>query len=67
MFTMIVSGSYCTMRRPVSQPLVSSWKKTMIAYADHQVRVAVSRVGRRLKRAELGDVHRHASGDRQQQ
>jgi hypothetical protein len=32
------------MRRPVSQPLVRSWKTTMMPYAAHQVAEVVSRV-----------------------
>jgi hypothetical protein len=43
---MIASGSYVTIRRPVSQPLVSSWKPTTIPYAAHHCRVASSLVRR---------------------
>jgi len=46
----MASSLYRTMPRPVSQPLVSSWKNTTMPYAVHQVRERTSAV-RRTRRS----------------
>jgi len=46
----MASPLYRTMPRPVSQPLVSSWKTTTMPYAVHQVRER-SRAVRRMNKS----------------
>jgi len=40
----MASSRYLTMPRPVSQPLLSSWKNTTMPYAVHHVRERTSEV-----------------------
>jgi len=46
----MASGLYRTIPRPVSQPLVSSWKTMTMPYAVHQVRER-TRAVRRISRS----------------